>query len=149
MDNYSFQIRVTGLLIRDNKVLLVKQRISKNRNWSLPGGRVEAGETLEHALIRELKEETGLTVKVNRLLYLCDKPDAAPPVLYFSFLLDYVDGNIQLPSNEFDSNPISDVQFVDISDLSSYGFSQKFVDVLKNNFPYAGNYMGLKEKIGL
>ena len=137
------------MLIQYNKILLVKQRITDNRNWSLPGGRAEAGETLEYALTRELKEETGLTVKVNRLLYLCDKPDSAPPILHVSFLVDYVNGKIQLPTNEFDSNPISDVRFVAFSDLTSYGFSQKFVDILNNNFPYAGNYMGLKENIGL
>jgi ADP-ribose pyrophosphatase YjhB (NUDIX family) len=43
------QVRVTGILIEDEKVLLVKQRVA-NRNWSLPGGRVENGETLEEAM---------------------------------------------------------------------------------------------------
>lgn len=52
------QVRVTGILIEDEKVLLVKQKVA-NRNWSLPGGRVENGETLEEAMIREMREETG------------------------------------------------------------------------------------------
>jgi ADP-ribose pyrophosphatase YjhB (NUDIX family) len=149
MDAYSFQVRVTGVLLCEGKILLVKQRVSESRSWSLPGGRVEAGEKLEDAVIRELKEETGLTVKVNKLLYVCDKPDVSPPILHITFLLDYLNGNITLPTNEFDENPISDVQFVLLSDLENYGFSLKFMDLIKNNFPLAGNYMGLKSNIGL
>ena len=34
-----FTIRVTGILIENNEILLVKQRLSDKRNWSLPGGK--------------------------------------------------------------------------------------------------------------
>ncbi|MDZ4938597.1 NUDIX domain-containing protein, partial [Clostridium perfringens] len=68
------QVRVTGILIEDERILLVKQSVSSERGWSLPGGRVEQGETLEEAMVREMEEETGLTTKVKKLLYLCDKP---------------------------------------------------------------------------
>jgi hypothetical protein len=88
-------------------------------------------------------------VKVNRLLYVCDKPDAHPPILHISFLLDYVAGAIRLPTNEFDANPISDVQFVDVSDLPACGFSLKFMELVRDGFPDAGSYQGLKENIGL
>jgi len=43
LEKYSFQIRVTGILIENKKILLVKQKIEPNRAWSLPGGRVDAG----------------------------------------------------------------------------------------------------------
>ncbi len=149
MDAYSFQIRVTGIVLREGRVLLVKQKISKSRPWSLPGGRAEAGETLNDAIVREVKEETGLTAAVNRLLYICDKPDSSPPVLHITFLLDDLGGELTLPTNEFDENPISDVRFVGISDLPRYGFSTTFVDILLGGFPNAGSYMGLKSNIGL
>jgi len=143
-----FQIRVTGILLQRDEVLLVKQKVGK-RNWSLPGGRVENGETLKDALIREIMEETGLAVQINRMLYICDKPDVSPPILHITFLLDFLDGEIALPSNEFDENPISDVQFVPISELPHYGFTKRFIDVIRNDFPDSGNYMGLKSNIGL
>lgn len=134
------QVRVTGILIESEKVLLVKQKVA-NRDWSLPGGRVENGETLEEAMIREMKEETGLDVKVKNLLYVCDKPDALPSLLHITFLLERIEGEITLPSNEFDHNPIQDVQIVRIEELSSYGFSEKFLN--------AESYQGLKQNIGL
>ena len=143
------QVRVTGILIEDEKVLLVNQKVS-NRNWSLPGGRVENGETLEEAMIREMREETGLEVKIKKLLYVCDKPDASPSLLHITFLLEKVEGEITLPSNEFDHNPIHDVQMVPIIELlSQYGFSETFIKLVNEGFANAGSYQGLKQNIGL
>lgn len=48
------------------KILLTKR--SDNNQWCLPGGRVEAGEDVQEACIREVEEETGLTVRVVKLL---------------------------------------------------------------------------------
>ena len=150
MDNYSFQIRVTGLLIENKKLLVVKQKVhTTDRNWSLPGGRVNAGEKLDEAIIREMFEETGFSVKVEKLLYVCDKTDCRPPILHISFLLSKLKGEITLPTNEFDDNPISDVRYVEFPKLAGLGFSQKFVEILENGFPNAGSYMGFKENIGL
>ncbi|MFK4414390.1 MULTISPECIES: NUDIX hydrolase [Bacillus] len=142
------QVRVTGILIEDEKVLLVKQKVA-NRNWSLLGGRVENGETLEEAMIREMREETGLEVKIKNLLYVCDKPDASPSLLHITFLLERIEGEITLPSNEFDYNPIQDVQMVPIKDLSQYGFSETFITLISEGFASAWSYQGLKQNIGL
>ncbi|MEC0259668.1 NUDIX hydrolase [Paenibacillus lautus] len=142
------QVRVTGILIEDERILLVKQ-VSSERGWSLPGGRVEQGETLEEAMVREMEEETGLITKVKKLLYLCDKPDSSPSLLHITFLLERLEGEIRLPSNEFDLNPIGDVVLVPIADLASHGFSEKFTTIVKRGFPESGSYQGLKRNIGL
>ena len=115
----------------------------------MPGGRLEQGETLKKAIIRELYEETGLNVKVIRLLYICEKIDAVPPLLHITFLLEKVSGEIKFPTNEYDENPIHDVQFIDIDDLTNYGLTELFQGIIKKGFPNAGNYMGMKSTIGL
>ena len=149
LEKYNFQIRVTGILTENGKILLVKQKINSNRAWSLPGGRVEAGEKLDEAIVRELYEETGLVAEVERLIYVCDKTDCIPPILHITFQMKKIAGNITLPSNELDANPISDVKYIEFSELTRLGFSQKFVEILENGFPNAGGYMGLKKNIGL
>ena len=149
MNTGTFQVRVTGVLLRGQTLLLVRQRVSDTRHWSLPGGRAEAGETLAEAVIRELKEETGLDVEVNRLLYLCDLPAASPPLLHITFLLDERGGKLTLPTNEHDENPITDVRFVPVETLPEYGFSKKFTALVQASFPGAGGYMGPKSAIGL
>lgn len=146
---YLIQARVTGILVEDGKILLIKQVVSDERAWSLPGGRVEKGETIEDGMRREMDEETGLTTRIVKLLYLCEKPDADPPLLHMTFLLERVSGDIRLPSNEYDANPIHDVRMVPIDDLISYGFSEEFMNIVKSGFPEAGSYKGHKNNIGL
>ncbi|MFK7696104.1 NUDIX hydrolase [Paenibacillus sp. HJGM_3] len=58
-----------AIVIQDNRVLMVKQRVKRGDVvWNFPGGGIEPGETPEEACIRELKEETGYTIRVLRLL---------------------------------------------------------------------------------
>uniref|UniRef100_UPI004057A5AA NUDIX domain-containing protein n=1 Tax=Acetatifactor sp. TaxID=1872090 RepID=UPI004057A5AA len=147
--NYIFNIRVTGIVIENNKLLIVKQNLSKSREWSLPGGRLERGETLEQGIKREMKEETGLDVEIVKLLYLCDVETSDNTVLHITFLLKRNGGEITLPTNEFDENPIHDVRFVSIEGLAHYGFSEKFILQVKQDFPNFGNYVGDKQNIGL
>lgn len=75
---YSTQplVGVGGIVIREGKILLVKRRNEPGRGkWSIPGGLVELGETLEQAVIREFKEETGLDVEASEYIDAVDNID--------------------------------------------------------------------------
>jgi len=59
-----FRPSVYAVIVQDGKVLLSKQW----DGYDFPGGKIELGETIEEALVREVKEETGFEVKVEKLL---------------------------------------------------------------------------------
>lgn len=61
-----FDLRAAAVLCREGTVLL--HRRGGEEMWALPGGRVEWGETTEQAVVRELREELGVTVRPLRLL---------------------------------------------------------------------------------
>jgi ADP-ribose pyrophosphatase YjhB (NUDIX family) len=65
-----FQVRAAAVAIRDGYVLL--HRAETDAFWALPGGRVEIGETSEAALQREMLEETGARVRIERPLWIVE-----------------------------------------------------------------------------
>lgn len=70
------RIRVAGLVVRNDKILLAEHEKGGRRYWLLPGGGMEFGETLEEALKRELVEEAGLAVETGKLLWIVESiPD--------------------------------------------------------------------------
>ncbi len=65
-----FKIRAGVVLIKDHQILLARQ--NNKPFWVLPGGTQELGEGMEECAIREMKEETNLDVRIEKLLYLGD-----------------------------------------------------------------------------
>lgn len=141
------RVRVTGIVIEDDRILLLNQSADGQRDWSLPGGKLEDGETLSEALTRELKEETGLDIEPGRLLYVCDHLPAQ--VVHMTFEARRVGGTIGDIKAGVDTTPIHGVEFVPVSKLTSLGFSEKFAELVTTGFPGAGSYMGPKSAIGL
>jgi len=73
-------------IIRDAEGRLLLQRRSDNGLWGLPGGSVEIGESVRDAIVREVREETGLTVEVVRLVGVYSDPKIQ--------IVRYPDGNV-------------------------------------------------------
>ncbi len=61
-------------IVRDGAGRILLQRRSDNGRWGLPGGSVEIGESISQAILREVHEETGLTVEVERLIGVYSDP---------------------------------------------------------------------------
>ncbi len=92
-------LAVDGIILKDDKVLLVKQSKPPFFGyWSLPGGHVEYGETVEEAVIREMKEELGVEVKIKKLLGVYSDPKRDPRYHSASvaYLLEKGEGEICL-----------------------------------------------------
>lgn len=62
-------VAVGGIVLLNDSVLLVKPRYGVNHgHWMIPGGVVEARETLQEAVAREFMEETGVAVRAGRIV---------------------------------------------------------------------------------
>jgi mutator protein MutT len=86
-------VGVGAVIVQDGRVLLVKRKYEPLADrWSLPGGAVEVGETLEACLIREMVEETGLEVGVGPVIEVFDRitHDDDGRVVYHFVLVDYL-----------------------------------------------------------
>ncbi len=95
------------VVIRDDKgcCLLLKRSLSSKGNpgkWDLPGGKVDAGENLEQGLLREVAEETGLTISLQRVLGAAESESPAKRVAYLIFEGSVESGRVRL-SNEHDA----------------------------------------------
>jgi ADP-ribose pyrophosphatase YjhB (NUDIX family) len=140
------RVRVTGVVVEDGRILLLNQDADA-RSWSLPGGKLEDGETLAEALVREMKEETGLDVEPVRLLYVCDNLSAQ--IVHMTFEVRRTGGIVGDIKAGADTIPIRGVEFVPVSRLPELGFSDRFTGLVTAGFPDAGSYMGPKSAIGL
>jgi len=70
------QVRVgVGVVIRDHEGRILFEKRSDSRMWAIPGGGVEPGESVKEAALREIREETGLTVEITRLVGVYSGPE--------------------------------------------------------------------------
>jgi len=74
-DIKKIRIRVCAILIEKRRILFVAHKKGNDIYWLLPGGGVKFGESLEEALIRELKEELTILVKINDVALISDSID--------------------------------------------------------------------------
>ena len=88
------------------RVLLVHR--PRYEDWSFPKGKLDPGETVEQAALREVEEETGLTCRIVRKLAVFrydyrtrNKGQLRPKVVHY-FLMEHVSGEIHVPGEEVD-----------------------------------------------
>lgn len=82
----------------DKNVLLVKNKGSGASYYTLPGGAVEKGETLEEAAIREVKEETGLDVQIDGIFTVSEAffEERGHHAIFFTFMGIIIGGEINI-----------------------------------------------------
>ena len=131
-------VGVGGVVVHRNRVLLIQRGGEPLRGeWSIPGGVLELGETLEAAARRELKEETGLEVEPLEVLKVFDRiMREGSRVRYHYVIVDYacrLKGGRLAPASD-----VLEARWVRRQDLPQYHLSKKATSVVLQAFQYFG-----------
>jgi 8-oxo-dGTP diphosphatase len=129
-------IVAVGAVILDGERVLLVQRGQEplKGEWSLPGGAVEIGETLEAAVVREVREETSLDVVVGPVVEVLDsiRRDAAGRAEYHYIIIDYQclvrTGTSAVATRGTDA---ADVRWVPIEELDRYRVTSTAIAVIR------------------
>lgn len=136
---------VYGIVIRNDQILLVSERGQDGeKRYALPGGGMDFGESFEQTVEREVKEETGLTVKASRQVFIETnvfiwEPDSltereAMQTILIYYLCDFVSGDISRDGHdewEAEHMELAEwVSLVRLPDLQALG-SSDFRNVLR------------------
>lgn len=129
-------VGVGGIIFDGDRVLLgLRGKEPGMGKWSIPGGAVRLGETLENALVREIEEEVGIKVKVEQIVAVLDRiiKDKEGKIAFHYILVDF----LCVPLFKCDPRPGSDLldcRYVPISELVNYTLTRGTDRVIKHSF---------------
>ena len=119
------QVAVGAIVIDEERLLMVQRARDPGKGlWSLPGGRVEAGEYMHDALVREVREETGLEVEPGPLVgYL--EVVGEPHYVILDCAARLVGGSDPVADDD-----VADARWVPLEEVSSLPCTPRFVETL-------------------
>ncbi len=113
------------VVLRGDQVLLVKRKNPPNAGaWSIPGGRIEAGESQEQAVHRELNEETGIDAEIIGKITVIDAQFGS----YHYLLHDYA--AVWTKGEPVAADDALDARFVPLNALSQYDLWDQTLEVI-------------------
>lgn len=136
-------VGVGGVAILDGRAVLIRRGSEPLKGeWSIPGGTLEVGETLAEGVCRELREETGLEVRVLELIELFERifPEPAGAAAeqrprYHFVIVDYLCE--VLSGTPRAGSDVTDFAFVREEDLEGYNLTPTAARVVKKAFAMA------------
>lgn len=120
---------VGAVMIDDGRILLIqRERGAYAGMWAVPGGRQRRGETMQEAVRREVREETGLIVEVGDSLWIGDILDPADPPAYHYTVVDFAAFAIggQLEAGD----DAADARWVDLAEVRDLPLTPTMLELL-------------------
>ena len=130
-------VGVGAVVVRDGKALIVKRAPEPRKGeWSLPGGLLELGESLQDAVRREIKEETSLDVTVGPIIETFDRVhrDDHGKIRYHFVIVDFVcwpDGGEAIPGSDAEG-----VAWVSGAEIDNYKVNAHAKAVIEKGLSY-------------
>ena len=138
---------VGAVIVRDERVLVVRRlNPPLQGQWSIPGGLVETGETIKQALIREIREETGLAVEPIELIEVFERilRDTESRVQYHFVVIDYL---CRILSGEASPRTdVSEIQWTRLEDLPELGITPETSSVMQKGLNAARKSSGFQTR---
>jgi 8-oxo-dGTP diphosphatase len=120
------QVAVGAIVVADGAMLMVQRgRAPAKGLWSVPGGRVEAGEYLSEALIREVREETGITIQVGELAGIFEVLGEEHYVI-LDYLATAASGSAPVPGED-----AAAARWVPLDEIPSLECTPRFVETMR------------------
>ena len=127
-------VGIGALVICEGKILLEKRKSEPGRGkWSIPGGLVELGESTERAVVREVREETGLEVEKPELFDVVDNVelDEDGRIKYHFVMIDYF---VKLRSGVLKaSSDAEELKWVPLDEVERYDLTKTFRAFIQKN----------------
>ena len=123
---------VGAIIVREERVLLVRRANPPLQNeWSIPGGLVETGEMMKEAVVREVREETGLETEIVELVEVFERilRDQDLRVQYHFVLIDYLCRVIAGEAKA--ASDVSEVRWTKLEDLESLEVAPQTCEVIR------------------
>ena len=128
-------IGVGGVIFRDQSVLVVKRNQEPGKGqWSLPGGAVELGETLNEALKREIQEEVSIKIEIGGLVRVVDRfiYDQEKRIRFHYVIADY--WGWMVSGEPHPASDISDARFVSLGQVQKMGVHKEVEETILMGF---------------
>lgn len=123
------EVAVGAVVVHDGRLLLVQRRNDPEAGrWSVPGGRVRGGEPLWEAVVREVREETGLEVAVDRFLGWVERIGSAHHFVILDFAATALEGHAG--TRPVAGDDATDARWVALEDVAEHDLVEGLAEFL-------------------